>query len=629
VSFKPDGAHPEQCDNGTVGGVNQNQDTAACTSTCQVNVCGDHHVLAGIEQCDSGGVDTMTCDADCTLPVCGDHHINRNAGEACDDGALNGTAASPNHCNQFCQFNACGNGVTDPGEDCDAGSGGVPADSKTCNANCTFTKCGDNHINMAAGEACDDGPDNGTAASVHHCNQFCQFNSCGNGILEPGEQCDDGTDSQGHNNNHAGARCNASCQLNVCGDGDQLVGVEQCDPGHDALGNPKDTPTCNHNCTLPVCGDELVNTLAGEECDDGAANGTPASVHHCDSRCKSNLCGNGVVDINEDCDDGANGVRAASARCNSDCTFARCGDGKINPQFKPDGVNPETCDALDPTTGAPLNGVPCDYGNPFCVRCNSTCTGNVSPGGPFCGDALTEASFSEQCDPATGPSTSSPLDPPSRLAKADSATCDIDCTFVVCGDGHLNALAGEKCDDGNQSACGTCPSTTDTDCRTATPITPTQATSTIGTINGDGIGDGDTLLLDDGFDPAVTFQFTISGTPTGTNVPIAFSPTDPTDAATIASRLVDAINAQAGLHITASVPMGGTTVTLTNARKSSFGNTPIMATGQIGKVNGFTFSASPPAMTGGLAGNCPAGLGCVFPDDCKSGVCSSTTHQCQ
>jgi len=43
----------------------------------------------------------------------------------------------------------------------------------------------------------------------------------------------------------------------------------------------------------------------------------------------------------------------------------------------------------------------------------------------------------------------------------ESATCDADCTFVVCGDGTLNATAGEHCDDGNTTAGDGC----DASCR--------------------------------------------------------------------------------------------------------------------------------------------------------------------
>jgi hypothetical protein len=38
---------------------------------------------------------------------------------------------------------------------------------------------------------------------------------------------------------------------------------------------------------------------------------------------------------------------------------------------------------------------------------------------------------------------------------AASPDCDVDCTRVECGDGTLNAAAGEACDDaGDSPACG-------------------------------------------------------------------------------------------------------------------------------------------------------------------------------
>jgi cysteine-rich repeat protein len=627
LAFTPTGGPgPEQCDNGTVGGVNQNQDSAACTAACQINVCGDHKVLSGVEQCDKGGIDASDCDPDCTLPVCGDGHRNMAAGEACDDGTLNGTAASPNHCNQFCQLNGCGDGIVEPGEDCDAGSNGHPQDSAACNSNCTFARCGDGVLNTMANETCDDGAANGTADSAHNCNQFCHANFCGNGILDLNEECDDGTDSMGHNNNHAGAHCNAACKLNVCGDGDPLTGIEQCDPGRDLLGNNKDTALCDHDCTLPVCGDGIPNTLAGEECDDGPDNGTPQSAHHCDSRCKSNLCGNGITDVGEDCDDGANGHRADSDRCNSDCTFAQCGDGKVNPAFKPDGVHFESCDNLDPATNAPLNGVPCDYGNPFCIRCNATCTGNVSPGGPFCGNGIPEASEHEDCDPATGPSTSGPADPPSRLAKADAATCNIDCTVPSCGDRHVNVPFGEHCDDGNNDACGTCGA----GC-TGSPVASATAFGSILVAAANDINDNDTFTLDDGFNPPVTFVFhiTTSGVLSG-NVSITVA--DNATVTDVANAMIAAINTtpDLALDITADL-VGMDTVSLTNDHRSALGNTTI---GRTGKIAGDA-TADPPQLPTfgftnldhGAAGDCPMGTGCVSSDDCKYG-CDTVAHVC-
>src|ERR1044071_2882565 len=457
---------PAHCDSATNNGLNQNNDSSVCTSTCQLNKCGDGHMFQGVEGCDDGGVNTARCNANCTVPACGDGIVNAQFkpdgthGEQCDNGFVNGVNQNQDTaaCTAACQVNVCGDSHVLAGiEACD--SGGV--DAVDCDPDCTVPVCGDGHVNHAAHEACDDGDKNGKATSPNGCNQFCQFNKCGDGILDPGEQCDDGTIG-GVNQNHAGARCNAACKLNVCGDGDTLAGVEVCDPGHDDQGNPKDTPTCDRDCTVPVCGDGVPNTLAGEQCDEGPLNGQPG---HCNARCKSPLCGNGVIDVNvaplpdEECDDGASGVPKASARCNIDCTLARCGDGKVNPLFKPDGTHIETCDKIDLVTGASLNGVPCDYGDPFCTRCNATCTGNINPGGPFCGDGIQQTR--EGCDPTTGPDPTQP----SMLARADAAACDNDCTLVTCGDGHLNALALEKCDDGNTLACGTCASVTTTDCR--------------------------------------------------------------------------------------------------------------------------------------------------------------------
>ena len=58
----------------------------------------------------------------------------------------------------------------------------------------------------------------------------------------------------------------------------------------------------------------------------------------------------------------------------------------------------------------------------------------------FCGDGIVDSpnddGVFEDCDDGT---TLSP----------ESATCDSDCTPVLCGDGNMNQAAGETCDDGN------------------------------------------------------------------------------------------------------------------------------------------------------------------------------------
>jgi len=63
---------------------------------------------------------------------------------------------------------------------------------------------------------------------------------CGNGVVEAGEQCDDG-------NLVAGDGCSASCRLEVCGNGIRDAG-EQCDDGNTVSGDG-----CSSGCRLEGC----------------------------------------------------------------------------------------------------------------------------------------------------------------------------------------------------------------------------------------------------------------------------------------------------------------------------------------------------------------------------------------
>jgi len=491
-----------------------------------------------------------------------------------------------------CQIQAgtpCGGGLCPEGMICK-----TPTDTELLGTQerCVIpNKCGNGVLEPDIGEVCDDGEKNGVSSS---CRTDCRPNSCGDGRVDPpDEECDDGL-----NNNDNGKHCRMDCIINRCGDGFVDADREQCDGApqaamHSRDAAPVETRDCNLDCTTRICGDGKVNQAAGE-----------------------------------DCDDGEDGIPKKTDRCNLDCTLARCGDGKVNDQFKPDGVHPEFCDEIDLTTGASLNGVPCDYGKPFCPRCNATCTGPINPGGPFCGDGIRQTDH-EQCDPATGPAPT--LSDAPVVANADSADCDFDCTSPICGDGHLNTAAGETCDDRNQRACGTCPSITDTDCRGAAPITPIQAHSTVQTsdANPTQIETGDRFTLDDGFGGSITFEFVKEGDTlmNANDIPISFRQSPTADGAeTIASNMAFVINSQAGFGITASVPMDQTdNVVLTNRRRSVFGNTTITVIGL--PEFRFGLNGTPNTMAGGLAGDCGATIGCVSADDCETGVCSGGTCQ--
>jgi cysteine-rich repeat protein len=64
------------------------------------------------------------------------------------------------------------------------------------------------------------------------------------------------------------------------------------------------------------------------------------------------------------------------------------------------------------------------------AQCDVIDDGVLNGSCPQCGNGVVEAG--EQCDDG-----------------GNSATCDADCTFAVCGDGFRNPVAGEQCDDGN------------------------------------------------------------------------------------------------------------------------------------------------------------------------------------
>ena len=120
--------------------------------------------------------------------------------------------------------------------------------------------------------------------------QIClnRIKECGNGIVDNGEQCDDGN----QNNNDA---CNNDCTTNVCGDGVIEDGVEECDDG-----NTNNNDACRNDCTNPFCGDGILDI--GEQCDDS----NNLDNDGCNSNCLNEFCGDGIKQDNEQCDDSNN-----------------------------------------------------------------------------------------------------------------------------------------------------------------------------------------------------------------------------------------------------------------------------------------------------------------------------------
>jgi len=235
----------------------------------QTQSCTDSSGYAGSQECNALCTDFDTC---VSTEYCGDDIVQAAAGEACDDGALNGTVG---FCNTQCTdlvASECGNGVVEADEVCELGQSQSCSDSsgyagsQECNALCTdfdacisTEYCGDDIIQSAAGEICDDGALNGT---VGFCNSQCTAlvsTTCGNGVVEAGELCEIG-------------------QTQACFDGAGYGGSQECN----ALCTDFDACVSNE-----YCGDDIVQATAGEACDDGALNGTAG---FCNLQC------NGLID---------------------------------------------------------------------------------------------------------------------------------------------------------------------------------------------------------------------------------------------------------------------------------------------------------------------------------------------
>jgi cysteine-rich repeat protein len=125
--------------------------------------------------------------------------------------------------------------------------------------------------------------------------------------------------------------------------------------------------------------------------------------------CVVSACGDGFKDVlgGEPCDDGDTSDNGEGG-CLSDCSgIQTCGDGVTE--------GTEFCDDDDAVSN----------GEGFCV---ANCTAVQ-----HCGDGMPNGT--EQCDDV-----------------GDSLLCDDDCTPSACGDGQVNVVASEGCDDGGTEA---------------------------------------------------------------------------------------------------------------------------------------------------------------------------------
>lgn len=170
---------------------------------------------------------------------------------------------------------------------------------------------------------------------------------CGDGIIQAGEQCDDGNVVNGDG-------CSSTCQVQtgyscsgtpsvcttICGDGIK-VGAEQCDDGNVVNGDG-----CSSTCTVQP----------GYFC-----SGSPSVC--------STVCGDGIVAGPETCDDGNNtNGDGCSATCNTESGYSCSGVPSVCTQLNPN----DDCGGAVVLTGS--NGT---------VSGNNT-TATISAGTPGC-----------------------------------------------------------------------------------------------------------------------------------------------------------------------------------------------------------------------------------------------------
>ncbi len=265
----------------------------------------------------------------------------------------------------------------------------------------------------------------------------------------------------------------------ICGDGIQGVGeacelgdtdVELCD--YDGDGTADDgqvTVSCYKDST-----DQCVMQTASEAETEGA-------------ECFPFECGNGVIDGDEECDDGS--LNGTYGFCGDDCTYDDayyCGDGYLAGGEECDCGTTSNFSTLASDTWAVAVGT-CDVSNgQYSSDIDLSCAYNCTAPGLACGDEVVNGS--EECDGDYEEYAGALCDDGSGTECVSDDDCDsgVTCggsaTYDACGIGDVCADyedAGDACTDGTDCDSGSC--TNDT-CDGASDVgVACDSTSTLGT----------------------------------------------------------------------------------------------------------------------------------------------------
>jgi cysteine-rich repeat protein len=301
--------------------------------------------------------------------------------EECDDA----NSTTNDGCENNCTFSCVS---TDNTRNC------TPADPCQGQGTCNDTT----HI-CAAGTPL---ADNTSCGTGKYCKTgVCTTAMCGNGMTEPGEMCDLGTQ-----NGMMGSGCKANCTFECVNAATDCPAAPACQ---------MQTCSATHACAAVAdtskngmsCGTNLV-------CNNGACVAPTA------------VCGNGTTETGEQCDFGAG--NGPNTGCETNCQFSctilpdSCNDGNL-------------CNGTETCTMVTVNNKPGQKCNATAAPAQgTTCgTGKICLGmlcvNSMCGDGFVSTANGEQCEPP------------------NTATCSATCQNIVCGDGVR--AGGEQCDDGN------------------------------------------------------------------------------------------------------------------------------------------------------------------------------------
>lgn len=379
------------------------QEDATCDGTVMGNsaACGDG-VIGESETCEIGDTSTTSChaltclsadpdyDGAACLVDCADTTIcpggDKNADGICDGGPAGGQA--------------CGTGDVD----C--------TDTSICSTYPYFERTEGTQVTTCDRSTCDAF----SAAADAACVPF----RCGNGVVDDGEDCDDGS----HNGNYG--YCGTSCQWDstafYCGDG-TLAGGEVCDKGASngqyALSS---ADTCSATCDGPglYCGDSVVN---GSEVCDGTSETWAGS-----------LCPDGVT----------------TCTSNADCGGNTCGAGGL--------IYNGACPTASLCVGGDYDGFPCgNFSWPDAVSI-------MSGYSDFAID-FTEGAYGVLCQNYGGTCVDSAVYPTYHIRSCNDSGTSADCSWntwqdfckadtASCGNGVVDGT--EACDDGNDSNNDSC-----------------------------------------------------------------------------------------------------------------------------------------------------------------------------